>query len=114
MEKPHRCKELPETCMPALTPRLEPSRGIQVWVSVTVETGLQYLATQSVVQGPADLGVDEKGTSSGLPHLNQIPSQVQGGPADPQSLGRGRGAAALVTRSAPGGTPSIHPLGSAE
>lgn len=80
---------LPETCVPALTPRLEPSKGIRVWESVTVETGLQYLATQSVVRGPADLGVDEKGTSSGLPHLNQIPSQVQGVPADPQSLGEG-------------------------
>lgn len=64
--------------MPALTPRLELSKVIQVWASVTVETGLQYLATQSVVRGPAEPGVDEKGTSSGPPHLNQIPSQVQG------------------------------------
>ena len=111
MGKLHRCEELPETCMPALAPSLEPSRGIQVWVSVTVEPGLQHLATQSVVRGPADLGVAEKGTSSCLPHLNQIPSQVQGGPADPQSLGEGTWGSCTCNQVCSWGYPLHTPTG---
>lgn len=99
--------------MPALTPRLELSKAIRVWASVTAETGLQYLATQSVVRGPADPGVPRKAPPRACRTLTRFPVKFKG-PAEPQSLEEGTWGSWTCNQVCSWGYPSTRPLGSAE